>query len=645
MLRSSDRIRQLLFHSIVVTTTLLVPFSFSLRTLDPGIHFRFMVWAACLCILAISVLVAILKYRDLRSETCVPTGSIVFGMLFFLSSAAGFAVAINPQDWLYTTLRTGLFVTHAYLFSLILLWNRDRWESLVWYTTAVGFLVALIGILQWGGDMFLIGVLNPPYATMMHENLFASFLFLSTPLALYGAFRWKGFRQLFFITTLVVMMIAVVISTTRAVWAALTIGAVLTGLVYVIADRKLGVETLGKTGVQKRIAALLLVFVLLAGAGTFISLVSDHFDDLEERTLIWRNTLEIAAAHPLLGVGAGNWVQYTNIENMQNRISQASWIRPHNDPLWVLSETGIFGLIGYLGLFMVSFWMLWRVLRVTENGKTRLLSLAVLFALVGFFLVSNSGFPRERIEHTAYFAMFLALSALVYRLEFPGKRLSGRSIVVYLSVGFIVLLSGFSAMVGWYRVDGESHVTIAHGALAQQQWRAVSPQIEQAKNPFYSAHPNGARLEYMNGIAKYELKQYEQALENFQQAYAHNNVQIMTWWWLARSHFHVRDYENSVHFFELCLEKWPNNVFSLPGLSMAEYNLGRFEEAYEHLYYYRQQFDPQRHRESHDNLWNALQARLGPERIAELDLQFDVPEMRRQERKRDMKHEDILRDK
>jgi len=596
-------------------------------------------------ILALASLFAISRHRDMRDEARFPVGLLGFGTLFILASVPGFLVALNWEDWLYATLRTGVFVCHIILFAQIMLWNRARWHVLVWYITATASVVSLVGILQWGGGIFLLGTLDPPYATMMHENLFASFLFLSTPLVLFGAIRWTGLKRIVFIAALAIMMVAVVISTTRATWAALTLGAVLTGLLYVIADRKLGKETLGRTGIQKRVAAILIFVILLIGSGVFVSKVSDRFDDLQERTFIWKKTIQLAMEDPFLGVGAGNWVQHTNIENMMSRISQANWIRPHNDPLWVLSETGVFGLAGYLGLFGIALWMLWRVLRNTASREQKLLSLIVLFGLLGFFLISNSGFPRERIEHTAYFAMLLALSAFVYLMEFPGKKSSGKSAIISVVAGIVILLSGFSTVVGWYRTEGEKHMTVANTALTLRHWQTALPNVEKAHNPFYSAHPNGLPLEYMRGVALYELERYDEALFEFERAYELNDTQFLTWWWMARSYYRVEEYELSVEYFEICLNKWPNNIFSLPGIAIAKYQLGRFEEAYEHMYYYREMYNPEKHREGYEDFWSAVQERLGPERIAELNIEFEVPELRRKESKQNLRRKDIIGDK
>ncbi|HEX03795.1 MAG TPA: O-antigen ligase family protein, partial [Bacteroidetes bacterium] len=515
MQRSSERVRAILFHSMAVATTVIVPFSFSTATLDPGIYPRFLVWTASLTVLAGMLVWASWKYPDIRSTFIWKNSLLGFGLLYLLASACGFMVALNQADWLYATLRTAMLFAHIFIFTQILILNLERWQKLIWYVSITGFVIALIGVLQWSGGMFLIGSFDPPYGTMMHENIFATFLFLSTPLAIYGAIIYKGFSRWFFILTLGQIVFAIVVSTTRSVWVAITVGAALTGLIHVITDHKLRLETIGRTGIQKRWAALLLSIILIGSAGSFLYFVSDKFDAIEERSILWKVTARLSLDHPILGVGAGNWVQHTNIENLQNKISHANWIRPHNDPLWVISETGVIGLIGYLGMFLAAFWMLWRVLRKTERFEVRLLALALTYGLLGFLIISNSSFPRERIELTSYFAMFLALSIFVHSLEFKRDTKTSQSQILPLTSVVLVLLGAFAGYVGYYRYDGEKHVTRAHAALSADLWQQALPEIEKARNPFYTAHPNGLSLDYMRGISLYELERYEEAKVSF----------------------------------------------------------------------------------------------------------------------------------
>ncbi|MCB2210824.1 O-antigen ligase family protein [bacterium] len=641
----AERFRKILFHVMAAVTTVIVPLSISTATLDPGLMFRFTVWAGCLAIVAAMVMWGSLRYKNLNAHGLWRSGLVVSGTLYVLAAAIGFWVAIDKPDWLYATLRTALLVAHMVLFALILMWNRERWQQLTYYSASFMVLISLVGIVQWGSPLFRIGMLDPPYGTMMHENLFASFLFLSTPLTLYGAIRMKKMSRLLFFVALLAMVAAVVVSTTRATWIALTLGAAIAGMIFVIGDRKIGVETLWRTGIQKRVAALALSVVLLAGAVVFVTYVSDQFDDLHERTLLWQRTLELTELHPVTGLGAGNWVQYTNIENMRNRISQANWIRPHNDPLWVLSETGALGLIGYLGLFATGFWLTWRAIREAKDNETRWLAGLVLFALLGFFLISNSGFPRERLEHSAYFATYLALSFFVYRMAIPAKQPAKRSSGVRIFSVAVLLLASFATIVGIYRTKGESRVRIAHAALASEHYEVVVPVLRDAKNPFFDCHPNGLPIEYMRGIAYYEQKQYLKARENFEYSVNKNSYQGMSMWWLGRTYVHTEQYPKAAEMFMRVLEWWPDNVFSLPGLALSYYQMQEYELAYKYMLRYQKQYDPQRHRQSYASLWQAIQQRLTPEQMAALDQEVEEVELRRAEEKRGKRHIELIREK
>ena len=60
--------------------------------------------------------------------------------------------------------------------------------------------------------------------------------------------------------------------------------------------------------------------------------------------------------HPVLGVGRGNWeYRYPLYAGGEHININAAPRRPHNDLLWIVSETGIVGLGFYLALLIASF--------------------------------------------------------------------------------------------------------------------------------------------------------------------------------------------------------------------------------------------------------------------------------------------------
>ena len=69
----------------------------------------------------------------------------------------------------------------------------------------------------------------------------------------------------------------------------------------------------------------------------------------------------MAKANPLLGVGLGQWrlvfPLYGKIQKFRESgegLVEIFFQRPHNDYVWVLTETGIIGLLSYLAILGIA---------------------------------------------------------------------------------------------------------------------------------------------------------------------------------------------------------------------------------------------------------------------------------------------------
>jgi O-antigen ligase len=86
-----------------------------------------------------------------------------------------------------------------------------------------------------------------------------------------------------------------------------------------------------------------------------------------ERLAHWQAAEEMARYHLLVGVGLGNY------EPVYPGFRLVNWSYPlghaHNIYLNMLAETGIIGLLAYLGLWAGVFWRTWRVTRSSDPWR------------------------------------------------------------------------------------------------------------------------------------------------------------------------------------------------------------------------------------------------------------------------------------
>ncbi|MFT3756169.1 MAG: O-antigen ligase family protein [Pseudoxanthomonas sp.] len=197
--------------------------------------------------------------------------------------------------------------------------------------------------------------------------------------------------------------------------------------------------------------------MLGAGAMVVLRMMPSRLDELNVqessasgRIDAWYEGMQMFIAHPVLGVGAGQFTEY-------------HYLTAHNSIILVLAETGIIGFALWFAFVGCGFWMMYRIVRfepefkdeddVVEWQEARTMALVLLVAQSGFFAAA---FFLSR----SYVILLYLLAALVVAhhsnvlARFPalGKLRLGTHIVrwavltVVAVVGFYVVQKILLAM-------------------------------------------------------------------------------------------------------------------------------------------------------------------------------------------------------
>ncbi|MFI5245162.1 MAG: O-antigen ligase family protein [Gemmatimonadales bacterium] len=237
-------------------------------------------------------------------------------------------------------------------------------------------LVVVIGALTalaqaYGVKMEFAALNRAPGGTFGNRNFMAHLTAAGVPLILWCIAKARGRSGAFLWTAaLAACVAALVLSRTRAAWLALAVGAVLAGAVAIR-----GPAILENPGVRRRMR---LAFVAVA-AGVVLALAlpnsldwrsdSPYLDsvkgvvDFREgsgrgRLAQYANSARMAAAHPLLGVGPGNWpVVYpefapANDPSLSETTGMTSNPWPSSDWVAALAERGVAAFVA-LAAFVV----------------------------------------------------------------------------------------------------------------------------------------------------------------------------------------------------------------------------------------------------------------------------------------------------
>jgi len=357
-----------------------------------------------------------------------------------------------------------------------------------------GFLVSLVGILQYLIAFSWFPQAAPPAATFGNKNMAAHFIVLSLPVGiwLFGTDPKKG-KTWISAGASASMVIYLFYTHTKAAWVAVSVQALFLVLYLVFVRFRL------KTGLalnpNKLMAlgaatAVVLVMVNLGPRGwqwqigdatreMTVSVLGEQASDAPETALgnrgqsaavrftIWLNTFSIFRDRPFTGVGVANFRSHypasmiSGINDGSMRLGMQHYYT-HNDYLQLLVELGVVFVILFVwGLFLV-FRFMGRLLAPACNAEYRLIGITILGAIVGLATNALFSFPMYSPVPPVMLAIYLAILSrvalattpepkrsmpLVPSAAFPEAALTGAMVALALLTIWIAI------QVRWVKAD------------------------------------------------------------------------------------------------------------------------------------------------------------------------------------------------
>lgn len=226
------------------------------------------------------------------------------------------------------------------------------------------------------------------------------------------------------------------IVSTRAVWAGFAL-AVLVVLLFARHGRmtwlRLQVIVMLAGGVVflifSRIVASLPSATLVPNAVG--SIMQRGSESVWERIALWRSALDFIMARPLLGVGPGQF-------GLQNYPTGAA--HPHNFPLQMLSEYGLFTGLAGIALMVLLVVLAIKTLRVGKSAAPDMAGKSIAAALI--MGLTDSLFSGNQIMPHSQILLCVVAGLLVGRTSARSPDLSIRNLKVYypaLKLAFVVI--------------------------------------------------------------------------------------------------------------------------------------------------------------------------------------------------------------
>lgn len=369
-----------------------------------------------------------LAYEQLRSRK-LARYSFPQLSLFWAILALSVLWALNPFRATYDLSKHLSVFASFYL--LIHSFNKKDLSTVLTAHVIAGIITSLIGVTEYFG-LFPVDIPSTgrPSATFGFRNLAAAYLSMGIPLAFLLRLIGDSSRKQWLGTIGASLMLSFLLCTrARASWVGLGAGTAVTLFLWWWYTRRANGNTFAI--VLKDVIRWGTILPLLAGIGIgFLpdDLTERHVQRFDEkkadltatvtsmfkaggdrgRFKVWQGTLEQISDNPILGVGLGNWEYAYPRYDRGLHGPRNSPHRPHNDLLWIWSETGTIGLVAYLlllGALLTRVIGIWRSGASAEDAAIAACGLASMIAFLGIGMFS---FPWERVPPELLFWMSAA---------------------------------------------------------------------------------------------------------------------------------------------------------------------------------------------------------------------------------------------
>lgn len=553
-----------------------------------------------------------------------------YTLSFFQSLLINSASA--PIHWQFLKM-----VLAAILLYLLIINTFDRGSinKLVFFIIASHTIVVIYGIMQYFG-MDLIKWVSfgegRVYSTMGNPDYMAAQFSILIPIML--AYLVTPVRPSVKITLSLIlsgMFLLVVVSHGRGAWLGF-----LGSVAYMLVSFGLinGREFLSK---NKNFIIALVAFIVLLGVifsvpnpvnkNPLVNRIKQAFDRTNDsvavRLFYWESALQMGAAHPVFGVGAGGFALYTSyyqekvlkrwekaLPDMAARVQPHVELYTHNDYLQLFAETGIVGVGAFALLFFSIFSGALKKARTEPDTLFRTLLIGVSGAVVAYLINALLNFPWRVLPTIILLWSVFSLLSLSEEPKYKSLPFSRNALLAGALLFFL-----YPAI--------EARTLAANQYIKEGQRLFASGNYQAAKNAFLSSYANFPRGTDEIELALYAgnafnslgdvqtaLKYYvagitafpnfieshynianvymnnsmtDKAVEEYNKVLALNPKFINALNNLANIYFNRGEFDKAVEMYKKALEIKPDNPDARYNLAAAYFRMQRYKEAYEEL--------------------------------------------------------------
>jgi O-antigen ligase len=516
--------------NIIVLTSFffvfLIPLFFDNRLINFNIIHRFI-----FSIIAFIIFIFLCNYRFKYSAS--PQVKLVFiSILLFLffvliSSEVNDRLVLAFEDFaLYLSI-----IIFAYL--VFLIFQKYEFDDLITYIsftiTLACLIISILGIFEFFDINLLKFRFNSrPGSTLGIRNFASEYSVLALPFLLIIYYKSRNvFYKIFALFSLLVILVFIFYCRTRTSLVVILAYLILITAFYIKArffyEKKL----------TKSYILILLVLVISYIIGmytapnldkerpdlnnTVSSIIDEKYPENVARINYWKTSLKIFRKDPVTGIGSGSWFGiypgYNGNRYTDKNILVTSEINPHNEYFEVLSENGILGFIFYMLLLFLIFKNL-----LTES-LNNLLILPLFLSFVGFMIISFFSFPKDNVAIVILLSTLIGISlSLMNRNEEIEDKKIFKKYLRYSSLVALPLILISLIVFNYIRYTSEITYFKAMEDKAVNNYSSMLEKFRDINTLFYPLDANRIPVEFYKGVGEFETKNYNEALNSFDNA-------------------------------------------------------------------------------------------------------------------------------
>lgn len=515
-------------------------------------------------------------------------------LLYYLISGASLFWALNTANAIFEIQKIFATLLTYFLLRFLLLQTEGRLINFILFCNLVVTLLVL-SVVAWQiitddrfYDLIRLGF-KKINGCSAQRNLLCSFLYLTLIFNVLAIFYHKGnkARSAYFFLIGVQVFVLLLLQA-RTVYIALFLSGIcfLVGLQFISNYFKLKRAAIFFTVLFLCIVSLLArLFFVNDDLKVYLEKVDvtqyTQSNSAQERIMMWKRTVQLIREQTLTGVGAGNWATFYPNEDTEVIITSKKYVffqRPHNDFLWVFAEIGILGFFAYCSLFVLILIPCFRAIKEMDSPDKKLKIWVLLSGLIGYIIIANFSFPKERIEHQIWFALMLAMLSFYLQDYFKNKPklslagIDNRILIVPLLAGLC-----FNLIIGHFRYEGEKVMRqVYENRLSLEQRKLM---IHQAQSPFYNSDHVGFPLSWHLGITANKMSAPKEALQHFIAAHELNPNNFRVLDDLAAAYNVIGDKQKAIQYFEAAHKVDEKGEATIYNLAILYYQLRDYTTA------------------------------------------------------------------